>query len=272
MSGRLYIVATPIGNLEDITMRALRILGEADFIACEDTRVSAKLLNKYEISKPLVSYHEHNSAWMGENIIDRIEAGETCALVSDAGTPVISDPGAGLTMLCLQKGIEVVPIPGACAAIAALSASAMPAGRFCFEGFLSIKSRARREHLEAVKNEKRTMVFYEAPHKLLSTLKDMLDALGDRKIVLARELTKLHEEIASTTLSEAIEKYSEQKPRGEFVLIIAGARESLPEIGEEDVSAALSEDTRQSVKELKKLGLSRNEAYRLALEKKKSEE
>lgn len=272
-AGVLYIVATPIGNMEDITLRALRVLKEADFIAAEDTRVSMKLLSRHGISTPLLSYREHNSAHMGDIIISRLLAGETCALISDAGTPIISDPGAGLTRLCLKSGIQVVPVPGACAAVTALSASAIPAGRFTFEGFLSVKSRVRREHLAEIKNEKRTMVFYEAPHKLVTTLSDMREALGDREIVIARELTKLHEEIIHTTLSEALALYAENKPRGEFVLLVAGAGEieddfsAANEAIDENISGGAT--VKESVRDAKTLGMSRNEAYRLALEKKK---
>jgi len=272
-AGVLYIVATPIGNLEDITLRALRVLKEADFIAAEDTRVSLKLLKHYDIPAKLISYHEHNSAHMGEAIISRLLEGETCALISDAGTPVISDPGAGLTRLCLQNGIRVVPVPGACAMVAALSASAIPSGRFAFEGFLSVKGRARREHLAQIKDEKRTMVFYEAPHKLLATLSDLLKVLGDREMAVARELTKLHEEIMHTTISEALKFYTENKPKGEFVLIVRGAPEAEGDLAaaDEAIEGGISagETVKESVRSARSLGMSRNEAYRKALEKKK---
>ena len=222
MSGKLYLVSTPIGNLGDITMRALETLRNADFIAAEDTRVTRKLLSHFEIKCPLVSYHEHNRRWSGEKIISRILEGENCALVSDAGTPAISDPGEELVRLCAAEGIEILPIPGAVAAIAALTVSGLAAGRFCFEGFLSTARRSRREHLDAIKTETRTMLFYEAPHKLLDTLRDLLEVLGDREVSISRELTKLHEETLRTTLSGALRHFEETAPRGEFVLVVAG--------------------------------------------------
>jgi 16S rRNA (cytidine1402-2'-O)-methyltransferase len=213
---------------------------------------------------------------MGEAILSRILAGENCALVSDAGTPLVSDPGAGLTRLCLQKGVKVVPIPGACAAVTALSASAIPAGRFSFEGFLSVKTKARKAHLAEIKAEPRTMVFYEAPHKLISTLSDLLEAPGDRDLMIGRELTKLHEEIWHTTITAALAFYQQNKPKGEFVLVVAGALEKQNEPKEESeaVDEILSSEGsfKERVKELQNLGLSRNEAYQLALEKKKQGE
>ena len=209
MAGMLYLVPTPIGNLGDISDRCRRTLEEADFIAAEDTRVSLKLLNHLGIKKSLVSYYEHNKAFKGEKIVERILAGETCALVSDAGSPAISDPGEDLVKLCHAAGITVCAIPGPCAVITALSISGQATGRFCFEGFLSTAKKSRREHLESLISEKRTMIFYEAPHKLLSTLQDMASVFGeDRSISLCRELTKLHEEVILTTLGAAIEKYT----------------------------------------------------------------
>ena len=224
MAGTLYIVATPIGNLGDISLRCRETLESADFIAAEDTRVTLKLLNHLGIKKSLVSYYEHNKATKGDWIVDRILAGETCALVSDAGSPAISDPGEDLVKQCAEAGIIVCAIPGPCAAITALSISGQSTGRFCFEGFLSTAKKSRREHLDALRTETRTMIFYEAPHKLVSTLADMSEAFGaDRPVSLCRELTKLHEEVVRTTLGEALTKYTETPPKGEFVLIIGGA-------------------------------------------------
>jgi 16S rRNA (cytidine1402-2'-O)-methyltransferase len=224
MPGRLYLVATPIGNLGDISKRAADTLTAADFIAAEDTRVSVKLLNHLEIKKPLVSYYEHNKTESGEKIISRILAGETCALVTDAGMPAISDPGEQLVALCAENGIEVVAIPGPCAAVTALALSALPSGRFTFEGFLSTSRKSRTAHLDELKNEKRTMIFYEAPHKLCRTLRDLLDAFGERRVSISRELTKLHEETIRTTLSAAATHFETTPPRGEFVLVIEGTR------------------------------------------------
>ncbi|MBQ3404913.1 MAG: 16S rRNA (cytidine(1402)-2'-O)-methyltransferase [Oscillospiraceae bacterium] len=225
MAGKLYLVATPIGNLGDISHRAAQTLESVDFIAAEDTRVSVKILNNLGIKKPMVSYHEHNRASSGERIINRLLAGESCALVTDAGTPVISDPGSDLVTLCAEAGVEVTSIPGPCAAINALILSGLPSGRFTFEGFLSTTKKNRLQHLDELKGEKRTMIFYEAPHKLTSTLNDMLAAWGDRRISLCRELTKLHEEVSRTTLSQACEFYESNAPRGEYVLVIEGAAE-----------------------------------------------
>ena len=224
MAGMLYLVPTPIGNLGDISIRCRETLESVDFIAAEDTRVSLKLLNHLGIKKSLVSYYEHNKAYKGNVILDRILAGETCALVSDAGSPAISDPGEELVKQCAEAGVTVCAIPGPCAVITALSISGQATGRFCFEGFLSTAKKSRREHLESLVNETRTMIFYEAPHKLLTTLEDMADAFGaDRPISLCRELTKLHEEVVRTTLGEAIEKYTQSPPKGEFVLVVSGA-------------------------------------------------
>jgi len=223
MSGKLYVVGTPIGNLSDFSPRAQETLREADFIAAEDTRVTVKLLNRFEIKKPMISYFEHNKHERGEVICDRIEAGETCALVSDAGMPAISDPGELLVAQCAERGIEVLVIPGPSAVVSALAVSGLPTGRFTFEGFLSVSKKSRREHLEEVKGERRTMVFYEAPHKLSNTLEDMLAAWGDRRIALVRELTKIHEEVIRTTLVEAVARYTDGGARGEYVLVIEGA-------------------------------------------------
>ena len=274
MAGMLYLVPTPIGNLGDISLRCRETLENADFIAAEDTRVTLKLLNHLGIKKSLVSYYEHNKAFKGDKIVERILAGETCALVSDAGSPAISDPGEDLVKQCAEAGIVVCAIPGPCAAITALSISGQATGRFCFEGFLSTSKKSRREHLESLKKEQRTMIFYEAPHKLVATLEDMAEVFGaDRRLSLCRELTKLHEEVVRTTLGEAIAKYTENGPKGEFVLIVAGA-EAEPEEQptEEDASAYLSrllasgmskkDAVKQTAKDLK---LPKNEVYDLAL-------
>ena len=224
MSGKLYLVGTPIGNLGDLSPRAMQTLRDADFIAAEDTRVTMKLLNHFDIRKPLVSYFEHNKYASGAKILERILAGESCALVTDAGMPAISDPGEELVRLCAEGGVEVLVVPGPAALVSAVALSALPSGRFCFEGFLSTSNKSRREHLEGLRGEKRTMIFYEAPHKLLATLRDLADAFGeDRKISLCRELTKLHEEVRRMTLGEAAAYYEENPPRGEFVIILAGA-------------------------------------------------
>lgn len=222
-TGVLYLVATPIGNLEDITYRAVRILNEVDFIAAEDTRHTLKLLNHFDIHKPLISYYEHNIRERGETIIARLKAGETAALVSDAGTPAISDPGEDIVKLCAEAGIRVIPVPGAVAAINALVCSALPTARFSFEGFLSVNKKSRKEHLESVKNSPYTLIFYEAPHKLIATLTDMLKFFGDRKLTVARELTKKYEEFLYTTISGALEHFTQTPPKGEFVLIIEGS-------------------------------------------------
>lgn len=227
MAGTLYLVPTPIGNLGDISPRAKKTLAEADFIAAEDTRVSLKLLNHLELKKPLVSYYEHNKNESGPRIVERLLAGESCALVTDAGSPAISDPGEDLVALCAKAGVCVCAIPGPCAAVTALSVSGLPTGRFCFEGFLSTSKKSRREHLDSLKSERRTMIFYEAPHKLQNTLKDLTDAFGpERRISLCRELTKLHEQILRMTLGEALAYYTENDPRGEYVLILEGAAEA----------------------------------------------
>lgn len=229
MKGKLVLVATPIGNLGDISPRALEELRKADFIAAEDTRVTAKLLNHFDIKTPLTSYFEHNMHIKGKVIADRIEAGENCVLVSDAGMPAISDPGEQLVSMCSERGITVSMIPGPCAAVSALAISGLYTGRFVFEGFLSVNKKNRKARLEEIKNEKRTLIFYEAPHKLLRTLRDMYECLGNRKIALVRELTKVYEEVIRTTLSESISLYSDNSPKGEFVLIIEGKNVSSKE-------------------------------------------
>ena len=221
--GVLYLVATPIGNLEDITYRALRILGEVDFIAAEDTRHTLKLLNHFEIQKPMISYYEHNIRERGEKIIARIKDGNNAALVSDAGTPAISDPGEDLVRLCIEEGIRVIPVPGAVAGINALICSGISTKRFSFEGFLSVNKKSRIDHLESVKNSEYTLIFYEAPHKLLNTLGDMLKYFGNRRLTVARELTKKFEQFIYTDIENAIKHFTENQPKGEFVLIIEGA-------------------------------------------------
>ena len=222
MAGTLYLVATPIGNLGDFSPRAVETLQNADFIAAEDTRVSMKLLRHFSIKKPLVSYHEHNRAAAGQAILARILDGETCALVTDAGTPAISDPGEELVRLCADSGIEVQSIPGCCACITALAVSGLPTRRFTFEGVLSANRSERREQLQNLCSEERTMVFHEAPHRLRAALADMLAVLGDRPIALCRELTKLHEQTLRMSLAAAVDYYNANEPRGEYVLVVSG--------------------------------------------------
>lgn len=220
----LYIVGTPIGNLGDITARGAETLSSVDFIAAEDTRVTRKLLSHLGIHTPLVSYHEHNRAESGQKILERLLGGETCALVTDAGMPVISDPGHGLVALCHENGVKTAVVPGPSAAVCAAALSGLVDGRFCFEGFLTMAKRKREEHLKSLEREERAMIFYEAPHKLSATLNDMRRRFGDRQIAIAREMTKLHEEVIRTTLSEAAAKYAETPPKGEIVLVIEGAK------------------------------------------------
>ena len=257
MSGKLYLVGTPIGNLGDFSPRAADALREADFIAAEDTRVTLKLLNHFGIRKPMVSYFEHNKYASGAKIFERILAGETCALVTDAGMPAISDPGEELVRMCAEGGVEVLTVPGPSALISALALSALPTGRFCFEGFLSTANKSRREHLESLKSERRTMIFYEAPHKLMRTLEDMKNTFGgERRISLCRELTKLHEQTLRTDLAGAIEHFTEFPPKGEFVLVIEGAPEAERGFSLEE-AAALAERYRDE-------GLSRKAACKKA--------
>ena len=276
MAGTLYLVPTPIGNLEDISPRMADTLAQADFIAAEDTRVTVKLLNHLGLKKPMVTYHRHNTAASGQAVLDRLLAGESCALVTDAGMPAISDPGEEMVALCAAAGVPVVPIPGPCALVTALAASGQPTGRFTFEGFLAMNKKNRRAHLESLRGEERTMIFYEAPHKLVVTLRDLADTFGrEREISLCRELTKLHEEIRRTTLGEAADWYGEETPRGEFVLVVRGAQPeeegectledglTLAERLREEEGLSLRDAVRQAAKEL---GLSRNELYRLAVE------
>lgn len=229
MAAKLYLVGTPIGNLEDFSPRAQRILSEVDFIAAEDTRVTLRLLNHFGIKKPMVSYFAHNELARGGEILARIEAGESCALVTDAGMPCISDPGEQLVALCAGQGIPMETVPGPSAAITALAVSGLPTGRFCFEGFLPQKRKERRERLQGIAQERRTLIFYEAPHRLCETLADMLEVLGERRIALAKELTKVHESVLRLPLSEAAAHFAQEPPRGEYVLVLEGAPEPEPE-------------------------------------------
>lgn len=277
MSGILYVVGTPIGNLGDMSPRAVETLENVDFIAAEDTRVTLKLLNHFGIKKPMVSYFEHNKHQRGEIICRRILNGENCAIVPDAGMPCISDPGELLVKQCEEYGIEVKAVPGPSAVISALAISGLPTGRFTFEGFLSVNKKSRMEHLESVKNETRTMIFYEAPHKLNATLRDMLGAFGNRSIAIVRELTKIHEEVIRTTLEQAVERYSEAPLKGEIVLVIDGAKpvdnnkvyteEEAADLAivlaaEEDIS--LSEASKKAAKET---GIKKGIIYKLATER-----
>lgn len=277
MSGILYVVGTPIGNLGDMSPRAVETLENVDFIAAEDTRVTLKLLNHFGIKKPMVSYFEHNKHQRGEIICRRILSGENCAIVTDAGMPCISDPGELLVKQCEEYGIEVKAVPGPSAVISALAISGLPTGRFTFEGFLSVNKKSRMEHLESVKNETRTMIFYEAPHKLNATIRDMLGAFGNRSIAIVRELTKIHEEVIRTTLEQAVERYSEAPLKGEIVLVIDGAKPvdnnkvyteeeaadlAIALAAEEDVS--LSEASKKAAKET---GIKKGIIYKLATER-----
>ena len=223
--GTLYLVATPIGNMADLSERAIKILSEVDFVAAEDTRNSGLLLSRLGITRPLVSYFEHNKAERGPYIVSRLQNGESCALVTDAGTPAISDPGEDLVALCAGAGVNVTSVPGCCAAITALTLSGLPTRRFCFEGFFTGTKSERQKRLDALAGEERTMLFYEAPHHLRQTLAALLDAFGDRKIALCREMTKLNEEVCRTTLAEAVAMYKTKEPRGEYVLVVEGAPE-----------------------------------------------
>lgn len=252
----LYLVATPIGNLADITERAKKVLTEADFIAAEDTRNSIRLLMALGIKNELVSYHEHNKKSSGERIVERLLAGESCALITDAGMPAISDPGEDIVSLCASAGITVSVIPGACAAVSALSVSGLPTGRFAFEGFLSAVRGDRKKRLKAVKGEERTLIFYEAPHKLVQTLEDMSEILGgNRRISLCRELTKLNEEIFRTTIDDAIKVYKDKEPRGEYVLIVEGGYAS-----EESAENTIS--PKEQVMEYIELGIAKMDAIK----------
>ncbi len=273
MSGILYLVGTPIGNLSDFSPRAVATLEAVDFIAAEDTRVSMKLLNHFGIKKPLVSYHQHNCMSSGQGILARLLDGENCALVTDAGMPAISDPGEDLVRLCAQHDVTVQTVPGPSAVVSALALSALPTGRFTFEGFLTTNKKGRRAHLASLATEQRTMIFYEAPHKLKGTLADMYEAFGDRPIALCRELTKLHEETRRTTLAQAIAYYEENDPKGEFVLVIGGA-EPVEEVSvtlEDAVAMVLQrrengERMKDAVRQVSAdTGLNKNELYEAAV-------
>ena len=266
----LYVVATPIGNLQDLTPRAVEVLGGVDFIAAEDTRVTKKLLSNLGIHKNMISCYRENERHRAEEIVSRLLSGESGALCSDAGTPAVSDPGQQLVDRCISEGITVVPIPGCSALVAAISASGMNCGRFCFEGFLPIAKNNRKQHLEDIREERRPMIFYEAPHKLRATLKDLLNVLGDREICIAREMTKIHEEFIRTTLSEAYEEAMANEPRGEYVLIVAGAEIKAKEPDrDEAVSLALkyrNEGMSMSAackKASQETGVPRSEIYRI---------
>ncbi len=275
MPGKLFVIGTPIGNLSDMTFRAVETLKTVDFIAAEDTRVTLKLLNHFDIKKPLFSYHEHSTKYASETIIEKIKSGENCGVVTDAGMPCISDPGEDLVKACAESGIEVIVIPGPSAAVSALAISGLSTSRFSFEGFLSVSKKQRREHLQSVKNDTRTLIFYEAPHKLLGTLSDMLEHFGDRKISICHELTKIHEEVLRMTISQAVEYYS-QKPsiKGEFVLIIEGAKpEEKPEVTINDAARQVKKlvaggmRLSDACKEIAKLtGFKKSELYSMAQE------
>ena len=274
MSGTLYLVATPIGNLSDLSPRAADTLAGADFIAAEDTRVTMKLLSHLGLKKPMVSYHEHNKASAGPAVLSRLLSGENCALVTDAGTPAVSDPGEDLVRLCAENGVTVQSIPGCCALISALAVSGLPTGRFVFEGFLPVNKGQRRERLQSLLGEERTIIFYEAPHKLRGTLADLLETFGDRSVALCRELTKLHEETQRTTLAQAAAYYRDNEPRGEYVLVVSGAAPA--EEGavtlEEGVALVLErrargERMKDAVRQVAAdTGLARNELYDAALQ------
>lgn len=274
IGGVLYLVATPIGNLSDLSERALKVLSDVDFIAAEDTRNTGSMLARFEISKPMISYFEHNKRERGEIIADRLESGESCALVTDAGTPAISDPGEDIVRLCAERGIPVSSIPGCCAAVTALTLSGLPTSRFAFEGFLSTAKSERDERLTELQNEVRTMIFYEAPHKLKNTLADLYKYFGDRKISLCRELTKINEEVCRTTISEAVKIYEEKDPRGEYVLVVGGAdkkkaQEEYPADPVEHVKTLMDGGMKkmEAVKTAAKLrGEDKNDIYKLVLD------
>lgn len=274
MAGILYLVPTPIGNLGDLSQRVMDTLAQADFIAAEDTRVTLKILNHLGLKKPMVSYYRHNTETSGPAILERLLAGEDCALVTDAGTPAISDPGEELVALCAEQGVEVVAIPGPCALVTALAVSGLPTGRFTFEGFLAMNKKNRRAHLDSLRGEQRTMIFYEAPHKLCATLKDLRDTFGpQRRISLCRELTKLHEEVRRTTLGEAEDWYRANPPKGEFVLVLEGAapaQEAPPAL--EDAAALVLSlygeglSMKEAAKQVsERTGLNKKELYRSAV-------
>lgn len=276
MSGKLYLVATPIGNLGDLSPRAVETLNSVDFIAAEDTRVTLKLLNHFGIKKPLISYFEHNRRQSGEKIVERLLRGENVALVSDAGMPAISDPGEDLVRLCADEGVAVVVIPGPSASVSALAASGLPTQRFTFEGFLSGSNKKRNQHLESLREETRTMIIYEAPHKLVGTLEDLKKVFGgEREISLCREMTKIYEEVIRSTIDGALELYSKIPPKGEYVLVLRGREERKgPEMSLEDALERV-EFYREDGKSLKQAsllasddtGFSKNELYEATVEK-----
>lgn len=274
---KLYIISTPIGNLSDMTFRAVETLKTVDFIAAEDTRVSIKLLNYFDIKKPMISYFEHNKRQKGEEIVSKILEGKSCGLITDAGTPAISDPGEDLVSLCHERGITVIPVPGATALISALSVSGQPTGRFTFEGFLSTNKKNRVQHLESLVSEKRTMIFYEAPHKLKKTLADLFKYFGNRDLTICREITKRYEEYTKTSVEKAIEHYNQNDPRGEFVLVICGNEEEIVENSQDIEEMALLKvkeyiDNGDTLKDAVKyvsstLKVPKNSLYKSALEK-----
>ncbi len=272
---KLYLVATPIGNLSDMSQRAIDVLESVDFVAAEDTRNTVKLFNHFGIKKPMVSYFEHNKRERGEYIVSRIEAGENCALVTDAGTPAVSDPGEDIVKLCAEKNIDVVPIPGACAFVQALIVSGLDTGRFSFEGFLSVNKPQRKKHLAEIKNQTQTLIFYEAPHKLKRTLADLFEGLGDRKIALCRELTKMYEQVIRTTVSGAIEYFQTTEPKGEFVLVVEGCKpeEYKKEFTKDEILKKVNElikggmDKKTAIKEASVMaGIPKREVYQMVVE------
>ena len=262
--GTLYLVSTPIGNLADLSPRAVKVLAEVDFVAAEDTRNTVRLLTHFGISRPLVSYHEHNKRERGGQIVEKLLEGQSCALVSDAGTPAVSDPGEDLVALCAERGVPVTAVPGCCAAVTALTLSALPTGRFCFEGFLPAEKKARRARLAALAREERTMLLHEAPHKLRATLSDLVETLGGgRRVALCRELTKRNEEVTRTTLEKAAAYYAENEPRGEYVLVIEGGSDK--QDAEAPASAALCAlSPAEHAAYYEKAGLSRMDAIKAA--------
>ncbi|MCD8211716.1 MAG: 16S rRNA (cytidine(1402)-2'-O)-methyltransferase [Oscillospiraceae bacterium] len=273
--GRLYLVATPIGNLGDLSARAEEVLAAADFVAAEDTRVSLKILNRLGLRKPMMSYHRHNCDTAGDEIIRRVLDGQDCALMTDAGTPAVSDPGEDLVRRCVEEGIEVTAVPGPCALITALEVSGLPTGRFTFEGFLPTNRKNRRAQLESLRGETRTMIFYEAPHKLRATLDDLAENFGDdRRAALCRELTKIHEEVIRTTLGEARALYAEREPKGEYVLVVEGeAPETAGEMSPEGALVQVRKLRQQGVSmgdavktAARETGISKNRLYELALD------
>lgn len=259
--GVLYLVATPIGNLEDMTYRAVRILSEVDIIAAEDTRNSIKLLNHFEIKTPMTSYHEHNKFEKADELVEKLVSGKNIAVITDAGTPGISDPGEVLVEKCYEAGIEVVPVPGACAAINGLIASGQPTRRFAFEAFLPADKKERRAVLEGLKNETRTMIIYEAPHRLTKTLSELYTQLGNRELTICKELTKKHERFMKTTFEEAMDFYKEQEPRGEYILVIKG--KTMEELAEEEIAKWDDMDIVDHIKMYMSKGIDKKEATKM---------